>query len=312
MEYFTLNTGNQIPAIAYGPGSFGGFVDSKTKMRMPTCKLEMYYQKAYKRYLRKIIDEPWLHRQYVNTIAYSFKIGFNLLDFSASYGDGKLIGEAIKKSGIDRKDLYITSRVSNGAQRDGEVRKCVLQQIENMGVEYLDILMFHWPVTDLYLKTWREMVKLYEQGYCKNLAVANCHEHHLEAIINECGIVPAINQVEVHPLFTQLPLRQYCKEKGIQIESYTALSRMDDRLFRLPKLQNIATKYGKTTQQVVLRWHIQNGLIPCVRSLNKNRQLQNISIFDFELTNEEIKTIDSFNINARVRYDPDNCDFSVL
>ncbi len=305
MEYFTLNTGNRIPAIANGPGILGYTAKYKAP---PKNKMELYYRKAY----NKFIVRPRLRPKYVEAVAHSFQVGFHLLDYSSAYGDGKLIGEAIVRSGIDRKKLFVTSRVSNQAQRKGETRECILRQIENMGVEYLDILMFHWPVTDIYLNTWKEMVKLYEDGFCKNLGVANCHQHHLEAIIEECGIIPAVNQVEVHPLFTQKPLREFCKNKGIQIESYSALARMDDRLVRLPKLKSIAEKYKKSVPQVVLRWHIQSGMIPCVKSLNKERQKENINIFDFKLTQEEMQVIDSFNINARVRYDPDNCDFSIL
>ena len=126
------------------------------------------------------------------------------------------------------------------------------------------------------------------------------------------GIIPAVNQFEVHPLFTQKDLIAFCKEKGIQVEGYTAIARFDDRLMRLPLLAEIAGKYNKTAVQVVLRWHIQNGVIPIVRSLNKSRQIENISVFDFSLTPSEMTAIDGININSRLRYDPDNCDFSIL
>ena len=125
-------------------------------------------------------------------------------------------------------------------------------------------------------------------------------------------MIPAVNQIEVHPLFTQKELISYCKSLGIQVESYTALARMDDRLIRLPLLKKIGRKYNKTVVQVVLRWHIQSGLIPVIRSLNAKRQKENIDIYDFQLTPEEMLSIDSININARVRYDPDNCDFTIL
>jgi diketogulonate reductase-like aldo/keto reductase len=172
--------------------------------------------------------------------------------------------------------------------------------------------MFHWPVTGVYLNTWKQMEQLYKEGYCKAIGVANCHQHHLEAIFKIAEIIPAVNQIEVHPLFTQKPLIEYCKSKMIAVEAYTPIARFDDRLVKLPALKKIAQKYNKSVVQVVLRWHIQNGLIPVVRSLNKKRQLENISVFDFELTKEEMQTIDGFNINSRLRYDPDNCDFTIL
>lgn len=187
-----------------------------------------------------------------------------------------------------------------------------MSQLQGMGVDYVDMLMFHWPVTDLYIDTWKEMVQLYKEGYCKCLGVANCHKHHIEELMKAADVIPSINQFEVHPLFTQKDLIGYCWSKGIQVEAYTAIARFDDRLMRLPLLKNIAQKYHKTVVQVILRWHVQTGVIPLVRSLNKNRQLENVSIFDFELTSNEMKAIDAININSRLRYDPDNCDFSIL
>ena len=264
------------------------------------------------RVYRKLYGDQKERKEYVHAVAHSFRIGFTLLDYSSSYGDGKLIGEAIKKSGIKREDLFITTRISNGAQRQHKVRECLMSQLKGMGIKQVDMLMFHWPVTDVYLDTWMEMVQLYKEGYCRCLGVANCHKHHLEALMKVADVVPAINQVEVHPLFTQKELINYCWSKGIQVEAYTAIARFDDRLMRLPLLKNIAKKYSKTIVQIVLRWHIQTGTIPLVRSLNKGRQKENINIFDFQLTDDEMKAIDSININSRLRYDPDNCDFSIL
>lgn len=295
-----LNNGVMIPCIGNGPGFIGMGSNKKENHNI--------FARAY----RKYIDNPRKRKDYVDAIANSFKIGFTLLDYSSSYGDGAAINEAIQKSGVDRKELFLTTRISNEAQRTHKVRECFMQQLDGMGTDYIDLLMFHWPVTDLYLDTWKEMVKLYKEGYVRCLGVANCHQHHLEALLKASDVCPAVNQVEVHPLFTQKPLVSYCKKQGIQVEAYTAIARLDDRLVRLPILHKIAAKYKKTVVQVVLRWHIQNGVIPVVRSLNKYRQLENISIFDFTLNDEEMKAIDSININSRLRFDPDNCDFSIL
>lgn len=296
-----LNNGVEIPCIGNGPGILG-------YSPRPNKQSDSIIARAY----RKYIGNPKMKRDYVDAVANSFRIGFTLLDYSSSYGDGKLIGEAIRKSGVSRNDLFITTRISNGAQRDHKVRECLMNQLQGMGVDSVDLLMFHWPVTDIYLDTWKEMISLYNEGYCRCLGVANCHQHHLEALMDVADVVPAIDQFEVHPLFTQKELIGYCRSKGIQVEGYTAIARFDDRLMRLPLLKRIAEKYSKTVVQVILRWHIQNGVIPLVRSLNRERQLENISIFDFELTEDEMKAIDGVNINSRLRYDPDNCDFSIL
>jgi diketogulonate reductase-like aldo/keto reductase len=300
----TLNNGIEIPAIGIGPGilKYSAFnVISNNKIfSLP--------QRAYNKLHRKIFDE----RKYINAIINSLQIGFRLLDFSAAYGNEQLIGKAVKKSGIERKSLFLTTRVSNSRQQKGNIREQFFNTLKKYGTDYADLYMFHWPVTDVYLNTYKQMEQLYKEGYCRAIGVANCHQHHLEEILKICDVVPQVNQFEVHPLFTQKPLIEYCKSKNIAVEAYTPIARLDDRLFRLPALKTIAKKYNKTAVQIVLRWHIQNGVIPVVRSLNKKRQLENISIFDFELTSGEMKIIDGFNINSRLRYDPDNCDFSIL
>lgn len=296
---FTLNNGIEIPCIGNGPAGIG---------YTPRTIKRNLIGKVYNKFIGRRIER----HVYINAVAHSFKIGFTLLDNSAAYSNATAIRAAIVKSGVDRDNLFITTRISNSAQFSGTVREEFFKQLEDTGIEKFDLLQFHWPVTDCYVETWKEMIRLQEEGYVRCLGVANCHQHHLETLIDVTGVVPTINQFEVHPLFTQKPLIEYCKSKNIQVEAYTAIARFDDRLMRLPLLKNIAKKYGKTIVQVILRWDIQNGIIPLVRSLNPKRQIENISIFDFELTEEEMKSIDNININARVRYDPDNCDFTIL
>lgn len=296
---FTLNNGVEIPCIGNGPAGIG---------YTPHSSERNLIEKVYNKVVRSKLQEY----AYINAVAHSFKIGFTLLDNSAAYSNAMAIRAAIAKSGIKREKLFITTRISNCAQFCGGVREEFFKQLEDTGIDRFDLLQFHWPVTDCYVDTWKEMIKLQKEGYVRCLGVANCHQHHLETLIDSTGIVPTINQFEVHPLFTQKPLIEYCKSKNIQVEAYTAIARFDDRLMRLPLLKKIAKKHEKTIVQIILRWDIQNGIIPLVRSLNHARQLENISIFDFELTEEELKAIDNININARVRYDPDNCDFTIL
>jgi diketogulonate reductase-like aldo/keto reductase len=300
----SLNNGVEIPVIGNGPGGLGYSV----KYNGNENKLWRFTKRVYNKLDRKIFKE----RKYINAIIHSLQAGFTLLDFSAAYSNEKLIGKAVKECGINRKDLFLTSRVSNKQQRKGNIRDEFFRTLEYYKTNYVDLYMFHWPVTDVYVNTWKQMEQLYKEGYCKAIGVANCHQHHLKAIFETAEFIPQINQFEVHPLFTQKPLIDYCRSKNITVEAYTPIARFDDRLMKLPILNSIAKKYNKSPVQIVLRWHIQNGIIPIVRSLNKKRQMENISIFDFELTNEEIKIIDNFNINSRLRYDPDNCDFSIL
>ena len=292
--------------IGFGPGGCGyseKYKSSKNHGRLCNALIRRY---------NKYIVRPKVEKHYVSAIESAIKRGFRWIDYSCAYGDGKLLGEAIKQSGIDRSDLIITTRVSNYAQREHCVREEFLNFLKNAQLDYVDILQFHWPVTDLYLDTWREMEKLYEEGYVKHLGVANCHSHHLEEIFKVCSYKPEVGQFEIHPLFTQKPLIEYYSHHNIKVCAYTPIARFDDRLMRLPMLKNIAAKYGKSITQIVLRWHIQNGIIPIVRSLNPSHQKENLDLFDFTLTADEKQLIDGVNINSRLRYDPDNCDFSIL
>lgn len=168
MNEVQLNNGVSIPAIGIGPGIA---LSGTLKSDIPLINFGF---RAYNKFCLR----PVLYHNYVNSVAHAFKAGFRLLDFSSSYGDGFLINKAIRKSRIDRKDLFLTTRVSNQAQRSGKIRECLFQQLEGMGIDYVDLLMFHWPVTDLYLDTWKQMVQLYKEGYCRTLGVANCHKHH--------------------------------------------------------------------------------------------------------------------------------------
>ncbi|MDR2409586.1 MAG: aldo/keto reductase [Bacteroidales bacterium] len=298
-----LNNNVKIPAIGNGPGILG--YSAKYSANSGAW---YFVNRVYNKINRKIFKE----RKYINAIINSFQAGFALLDFSAAYGNERLIGKAIKGSKIAREDLFLTSRASNKQQEKGNIREELFKTLKYYQTDYVDLYMFHWPVTGVYLDTWKQMEQLYKEGYCRAIGVANCHQHHLEEIFKIAEIIPMVNQFEIHPLFTQKPLIEFCKSKEIAVEAYTPIARLDDRLARLPALNAIARKYNKTMAQIVLRWHTQNGVIPIVRSLNKRRQLENISIFDFELTEEEMRKIDGFNINSRLRYDPDNCDFSIL
>ena len=302
MEFNFLD--RKILPIGFGPGILG----YSAKMKVQKSRLANYIDRKLDNLYRKKSRE----KKYVNAVANALKLGYRLLDYSASYGSGELIGKAINKSGISREELFITTRVSNRAQREHKIREEFFRGIHNMGVEKVDLLQFHWPVTNLYIDTWREMEKLYEEGYVKHLGVANCHQHHLEEIFKICKYRPEVGQFEIHPLFTQKPLIQYYKDNGIMVEAYTPIARYDDRLVRLPLLKNLERKYNKTFVQIILRWHVQNGVIPLVRSLDFMHQAENIDIFDFELSNEDMNAIDGININSRLRYDPDNCDFSIL
>ena len=305
-----LWNGVLIYPIGFGPGSMSRYMaehNSVSKHKMPSrwnIPLRGYHK----------FVQPHLDRlKYVESIANGMRAGFRLLDYSAAYGTGDAIMDAVNKAGLHRDDVFLTGRVTNIAQINGV--DAVKDQIRNILAQYrtdhVDLLMFHWPVTDFFENTWHVICEAYDKGLTRSIGVANCHRHHLERL-EKVGLRPMVNQFEVHPLFSQKELIKYNQDKGIVVEAYTPIARYDDRLMRLPKLHAIAHVHGKTPVQVVLRWHIQNGCIPIVRSLNAGRQKEDFDVFDFELSKEEIDLINSFNINSRLRYDPDNCDFTIL
>lgn len=299
---FSLVNKVEIPVIGTGPGIPKPGSKWKWMDRIPfvgRCVNAVVY-----RVNGRINRQKW-----VNSLAESLKMGYRMIDYSSAYGNEQLLQKAIKKSGLRREDIFVISRAANKDQYNHCVRESFMSSLKKIGVDYLDLYMFHWPVTDHYVETYKEIEKLYKEGLIKAIGVCNCHQHHLEAIMNECEIVPMVNEFEVHPLFTQKPLIQFCKDHGIHVIAYTPLARNDDRLRKNLILRGIAQKYGKTIYQVILRWDVQNGLTPIPRSANVERNRQNLDIFDFELSDEEMKAIDSININSRLRFDPDNLDF---
>ncbi len=284
---------------------------------------DVFYLRKLKRSKNKYIDyllmlyqyyllKPILNRKLSNTICKAIQMGYRLIDTSAAYYNEKAIGRAIRKSKVAREELFITTRVTNKQQFSGTIREGFFKSLKELGLQYVDLYQFHWPVTGYYLDTWREIEKLYKEGYIKAIGVANCHQHHIEEILKICNVPPMVNEIEVHPLFSQKELIRYCNEHNIQVEAYTPLARNDERLRRNRTLLSLAEKYKKTPLQIILRWHIENGVIPIPRSTNIKRLHQNIDVFNFKLTPEEKEAIDKININSRLRYDPDNCDFTLL
>lgn len=302
MYNIKLNNGVEIPCVGLGSGTL-------TMSWKPYHPFKDVFLGQYANKFLQKLQNFKKKRDVVKLFEYCFSIGYRFIDWSSAYGKGELIRQAIVNSGIAREELFITSRVANIEQYSGNVREAFFQTIHKLGVDYLDLYLFHWPVTDHFIDTYKEMEKLYKEGYIRAIGVCNCKEHHLQKILDECEVIPAINQIEVHPLFTQKPLIQFCKEKGIQVMAYTPLARNDDRLQKNPILKNLCKKYNKNWGQIVLRWDIQQGLIPIPRSSNPVRLASNLDIFDFELSVEEMSAIDSININSRLRFDPDNLDF---
>lgn len=297
-----LNNGNTIPSLCYGSAIVETYKYSSSGIKS-----------AFKYWTRNIIkDRNQLKKDIAlpKAVQYCMDNGCNMFDTSRAYaGSEYSIGKILSK--YKRDSYYIVTKLCNRDQYNGNIRGALQRSLKELNVSYVDLYLMHWPVEGEYIKSWLQMEQLYKEGLCKAIGVCNCNVHHLEEIEKKAEIMPMVNQFECHPLFTQKELRDYCKKKNIQVMAYTSTARMDERL-KKTVLVPIAKKYNKSIAQIILRWHQQVNNIPIVNSSNLEHLAENISIYDFNLTNEEIEKIESININSRLRYDPDNCDFTQL
>lgn len=247
----------------------------------------------------------------IRAMYYAYKNSCISFDTSSAYENERWLGIGIKiLKLLGAKDLFITTKLSNHGQRNGNIREELIKSMKRLNLKYIDLYLMHWPNPDTYLDSWKEMEKLYEEGLVGAIGVCNFHEHHLEKLLKIAKVKPVINQIELHPLLTQISLREYCKKQEIQIQSYSPVARMDKKLIENKILVSIAKKYNKTVPQIILKWNIQSDIITIPKSGSKIRIKENFDIFDFELSTDELEKINSLNENYRVRYNPDTVDFT--
>ncbi|MCM3440582.1 aldo/keto reductase [Metabacillus halosaccharovorans] len=247
----------------------------------------------------------------VNALKAAIKHGYRSIDTAAIYGNEEGVGEGIreglKEAKISRQDLFVTSKVWNADLGYELTLKAFESSLQKLDMEYLDLYLIHWPVEGKYKDAWRALETLYKQGKVKAIGVSNFQIHHLEDLMMSAEIKPMINQVEYHPRLTQKELQEFCQKHEIKLEAWSPL--MQGELLDNDTLQSISAKYQKTIAQIILRWDLQNGVITIPKSTKEHRIIENASIFDFELTKEDMEKIDSLNENKRVGPDPDHFDF---
>lgn len=255
----------------------------------------------------KVEDGPEL----VHAIKTAIRHGYRSIDTASIYGNEAGVGEGIregmKEAGITREDLFITSKVWNA---DLGYESTILgyeESLKKLGLEYLDLYLIHWPVEGKYKEAWRALETIYNEGKVKAIGVSNFQIHHLEELMNVASVIPVINQVEYHPRLTQVELKAFCLKHHIQLEAWSPL--MQGELLDHPVLKEIAKTYGKTVAQVILKWDLQNGVVTIPKSTKTHRIIENASLFDFVLSEEDMKRINELNQNKRVGPDPDNFDF---
>ncbi len=264
------------------------------------------------------VHMPWLGfgvwqvedaRQIDFAVKKALETGYRSIDTAKAYRNEEGVGNAIRESGIPRNELFITTKLWNSDQREGYEATLKAFEVSRkaLKLDYIDLYLIHWPVKGKYLDSWKAMIKLYKEGLVRAIGVSNFKLHHLQDIINETGVVPTVNQVELHPWLTQKPLLDFCIENSIQVEAYSPL--MHGHMKEVGALSVIADKYGKTSAQVILRWDIQNRVVVIPKSVHGNRIEENSKIFDFTLSPEDMKTIDQMNRDKRFLPDPDHITF---
>lgn len=266
------------------------------------------------------VQMPWLGigvfkveegPELVQAVKFAIKHGYRSIDTASIYGNeegvGQAIREALEETRLTREDLFITSKVWNADLGYDSTIAAYETSLQKLGLDYLDLYLIHWPVEGKYKEAWRALETLYKEGKVRAIGVSNFQVHHLTDVMKDAEIVPMINQVEYHPRLTQKELQAFCMEHNIQLEAWSPL--MQGQLLDNPVLQEIAASYHKTVAQIIIRWDLQNGVITIPKSTKEHRIVENSSVFDFELTKEDMARIDQLNENHRVGPDPDHIDF---
>lgn len=265
----TLNDGHEIPSIGFGTYKLRG-------------------------------------EQGITSIVSALDAGYRLLDTAVNYENEGDVGEAIRRSGIPREEIFVTTKLPGRHHGLNETLGSFDESIAALGLDYIDLYLIHWPLprVDKYVESWKAMIQLREKGVVRSIGVSNFTEGHLNRVISETGVVPAVNQIELHPRFPQGHMREYHSRHRIVTESWSPLARgkevSDEHV-----VTDIAAIHGVTPTQVVLRWHIQLGAVPIPKSGDPGRQRENLDVFGFELSHAEIASISSLESGRLWGGDPE-------
>ncbi|MCM3316450.1 aldo/keto reductase [Rummeliibacillus stabekisii] len=276
-QIVTLNNGNEMPAVGYG-----------------TFRVKDSNELA-------------------DMVVVAIKEGYRHIDTAHIYQNEESVGRGIKKA-IDeglvtREELFVTSKVWNDGLTYDETIAAYEESLRKLGLDYLDLYIIHWPGLDEnYVEVYKALEELYNNKRVKNIGVSNFHVHHLETLLSKTTVVPTVNQIEFQPKLTQVEVREYCKKHGIQVEAWSPL--MNGEILNHEVLVDIAKKYNKSTAQIVLKWDLDNDVITIPKSMTPSRIRENLELFDFELTQDEIDKISSLNEGFHFGPNPDEYNFN--
>jgi len=264
------------------------------------------------------VEMPWIglgvfriedNKEAERVVETALSVGYKHIDTAMYYHNEEAVGKAIRNSGVPREEIFVTTKMWNADQRSGKVKEAFEASLKRLNLDYIDLYLIHWPVEGKYIETWKKFEEIYQTGKVKAIGVSNFKQHHLEALAKEFTITPAVNQIELHPYLIQENDLNYCKKVGIQTEAWSQFAANQTGLFKEKVITDLSDKYSKSPAQVILRWDYQRGVVTIPKSANENRMKQNLEIFDFSLTEEEIKSINSLNKDFRVGPDPDHVNF---
>lgn len=229
----------------------------------------------------------------IDAVMCALDAGYRLIDCARFYGNERSVGKALAASSITNDELFVTSKVWNDRQLDGTVRESVEESLCDLSVDHLDLLLIHWPVEEKFIETWKTFIKLRDEGLVRSIGVSNHRRPQLSILIEETGVVPAVNQMEYHPYLQDKDTLTYCKEHGIVFEAWSPLGR--GTCLNDPLITHMAEKYQASTAQVILAWHMSHGVVPLPRSKTPTRIQQNAKAARIELSQSDIEAIDALD-----------------
>jgi diketogulonate reductase-like aldo/keto reductase len=239
-------------------------------------------------------------------VAIALETGYRSIDTAAMYRNEEGVGRALHSSGIPREQLFVTTKLDNPAHKAGEAERGMDESLRRLGLDFVDLYLIHWPLprADRYVQVWQQLEKAVEDGRARAIGVSNFQPHHLQRVLDEGGTVPAVNQIELHPYFSQPELRRVAAAHGIVTEAWSPLGQ-GGTLLQDETITGIAEKYGITPAQVVIRWHLQLGNVVIPKSVTPERIRSNFDVFGFELAPDDMGAIDGLNRGERIGPDPD-------
>ena len=241
-----------------------------------------------------------------DAVATALDLGYRHIDTAEMYGNEKGVGQAVARSGIERDEIFVTSKLNNGFHRREDALRAFDRTLADLGFDHLDLFLVHWPLPGIdvdYVETWKAMEEIYAGGRCRAIGVSNFREHHLRRLFGETEVRPTVNQIEVHPYLAQDDLRAFDAEHQIVTEAWSPIAQ--GKVLGDPVITAIADRLGRTPAQVVLRWHVQRGDVVFPKSSSSERMAENFALFDFELGTEDMAALTALDRGERTGPDPD-------